>query len=111
MPDSQSSDFFPTFNSEPIVSVNLEDILAQALQALAQSNDLNQLDQVRVDYLGKKGVFTQQMKELGSLDPEQRRSVGQVINHAKEQFQQQLEARKAAAGKCRTGSASSQRAC
>jgi len=76
------------------VSVNIEDIVTQALQALAQAKDLNQLDQVRVDYLGKKGIFTEKMKQLGSLDPEQRRSVGQVINNAKNAFQENLDASK-----------------
>jgi phenylalanyl-tRNA synthetase alpha chain len=73
------------------VSANLEEILAQGLQALAEVKDLNQLDQVRVTYLGKKGAFTLQMKELGKLDPDQRRAVGQVINKAKGEFQKQLE--------------------
>ena len=73
------------------MSANLEEILAQGLQALAEVKDLNQLDQVRVTYLGKKGAFTLQMKELGKLDPDQRRAVGQVINEAKGKFQKQLE--------------------
>jgi phenylalanyl-tRNA synthetase alpha chain len=76
------------------VSATLEEILAQALQQLRDAQDLNQLDLVRVHYLGKKGLFTLQMKELGALDPEQRRAAGQVINQAKDQFQQQLEAQK-----------------
>ena len=76
------------------MSVNIEDIIKQALQALAESQDLNQLDQVRVNYLGKKGVFTQQMKELGNLEPEQRRTAGQVINTAKDAFQAALDSRK-----------------
>lgn len=76
------------------MSASIEDIVTQALQELASATDLSQLDQVRVNYLGKKGLFTQQMKELGSLDPEQRRSAGQVINDAKNTFQEALEARK-----------------
>lgn len=76
------------------MSASIEEILTQALQALADASDLNQLDQVRVNYLGKKGLFTLQMKELGGLGPEQRRAVGQVINTAKDQFQQQLDQRK-----------------
>jgi phenylalanyl-tRNA synthetase alpha chain len=76
------------------VSASIEEILTQALQALANTQDLAQLDQVRVDYLGKKGLFTQHMKELGSLDPEQRKSVGQVINTAKNAFQEALDNRK-----------------
>jgi len=78
------------------VSANLEEILSQGMQALAESTDLTQLDQVRVSYLGKKGAFTLQMKELGKLDPDQRRSVGQVINKAKGEFQQKLEKTKTA---------------
>ena len=76
------------------MSATLEEILAQALQQLRDAKDLNQLDLVRVHYLGKKGLFTLQMKELGALDPEQRRAAGQVINQAKDQFQEQLEAKK-----------------
>ncbi|NOQ77405.1 MAG: phenylalanine--tRNA ligase subunit alpha, partial [Methylococcaceae bacterium] len=78
------------------MSANLEQILSQGLQALAESTDLTQLDQVRVTYLGKKGAFTLQMKELGKLDPDQRRAVGQVINKAKGEFQQKLEETKGA---------------
>ena len=76
------------------MSAILEEILAQALQELAAVNDLIELDKVRVHYLGKKGLFTLQMKELGNLDPEQRRSVGQIINQAKDQVQQQLDSSK-----------------
>lgn len=76
------------------MSASIEEILTQALQQLANATDLNQLDQVRVSYLGKKGLFTLQMKELGSLDPEQRRAAGQVINTAKDRFQVALEDRK-----------------
>jgi len=76
------------------VSATLEEILAQALEQLRDAQDLNQLDLVRVHYLGKKGLFTLQMKELGALDPEQRRAAGQVINQAKDQFQLQLEVKK-----------------
>jgi len=78
------------------VSTNLDEILANALTELAATTDLNQLDQVRVNYLGKKGAFTLQMKQLGQLAPDQRRRVGQAINTAKAQFQQQLEQQKQA---------------
>jgi phenylalanyl-tRNA synthetase alpha chain len=76
------------------MSTSLDELLAQAIQQLATATDLSQLDAVRVHYLGKKGLFTEQMKELGKLDPEQRRAVGQVINQAKDSFQSQLESKK-----------------
>ncbi len=74
--------------------VNISDISQQALQAVAAAADLNQLDQVRVNYLGKKGLFTQQMKELAGLAPDERRAAGQLINNAKEAFEQALSERK-----------------
>jgi len=73
------------------VSANIEEILRQALDALAGVQDLKQLDQIRVDYLGKKGLFTLQMKTLGKMEPEQRKQAGQIINHAKNQLQHALE--------------------
>lgn len=76
------------------MSDNLETLLSQALQALADATDLTRLDDVRVHYLGKKGVFTAQMKTLGQLEPEQRKEAGQVINQAKEAFQDKLDAKK-----------------
>ncbi|PKM10889.1 MAG: phenylalanine--tRNA ligase subunit alpha [Gammaproteobacteria bacterium HGW-Gammaproteobacteria-3] len=78
------------------MSATLQDILTQALQALANAQDLNQLDEVRVHYLGKKGIFTLQMKQLAQLEPEQRRAAGQIINQAKNEFQENIEARKQA---------------
>ncbi len=73
------------------MSANIEEILRQALDALAGVQDLKQLDQIRVDYLGKKGLFTLQMKTLGKMEPEQRKQAGQIINHAKNQLQHALE--------------------
>lgn len=78
------------------MATTLEQILAQALALLDDVKDLNQLDQIRVQFLGKKGEFTQQMKQLGKLDPAQRPVVGQAINQAKAEFQNKLEAKKQA---------------
>jgi phenylalanyl-tRNA synthetase alpha chain len=76
------------------VATTLEQLLVQGVKALTEASDLHQLDQVRVHYLGKKGEFTQKMKELGQLDPAERPRVGQAINQAKNEFERQLETRK-----------------
>jgi phenylalanyl-tRNA synthetase alpha chain len=68
----------------------------QARKQVAEADTLGKLDQVRVHYLGKKGVFTERMKELGTLPAEQRREAGAWINRAKDQFIADLEARKSA---------------
>jgi phenylalanyl-tRNA synthetase alpha chain len=73
----------------------LEEALVHAQRELAEADTLVNLDQVRVQYLGKKGLFTERMKELGSLPPEQRKEAGAVINRARDRFVADLEARKA----------------
>jgi phenylalanyl-tRNA synthetase alpha chain len=72
----------------------MEEILAQAQQQLAACATLAELDQIRVHYLGKKGVFTERMKELGKLPPDERREAGQKINQLRDSFQAALEERK-----------------
>ncbi len=76
------------------MSATLEGLLEKAIIQLSQVDNLIQLDQVRVQYLGKKGEFTLKMKELGKLSPEQRPAVGQAINQVKNEFQQKLEMQK-----------------
>jgi phenylalanyl-tRNA synthetase alpha chain len=75
---------------------SLEEALVQAQRELAEADTLAKLDQVRVQYLGKKGLFTERMKELGKLPPEQRKEAGAEINRAKDQFSADLESRKSA---------------
>ena len=58
----------------------LSELLHQASETIAQAADLNALDQLRVHYLGKKGLLTEQLKSLGQLAPEARREAGQAIN-------------------------------
>lgn len=72
----------------------LEEVLVQAQRELAEADTLVMLDQVRVHYLGKKGLFTERMKQLGTLPPEQRKDAGALINRAKDRFVADLEARK-----------------
>jgi len=48
----------------------------QARQAVDQVKDLKALDEVRVQYLGKKGLLTEQLKQLGKLPADQRPQAG-----------------------------------
>jgi len=67
----------------------------QARDAVAAAADLKALDDIRVQYLGKKGLLTEQLKQLGKLPAEQRPQAGQAINVAKQQVQDAIETRKA----------------
>ena len=68
----------------------------EAEQAISVADDLQTLDQVRVDYLGKKGHLTERMKTLGKLSAEERPKAGQAINQAKQAVQQAIEVRREA---------------
>ena len=74
---------------------NLDALVSQALEAVQQAADINALEQLRVQYLGKKGELTQVMKTLGNIPAEERPKVGAMVNTAKERVQSVLNARKA----------------
>ncbi|HAN54211.1 phenylalanine--tRNA ligase subunit alpha [Stutzerimonas stutzeri] len=74
---------------------NLDALVSQALEAVQRSEDIGALEQVRVQYLGKKGELTQLMQTLGKLSAEERPQAGALINAAKNQVQDVLNARKA----------------
>ncbi|WP_370258116.1 phenylalanine--tRNA ligase subunit alpha [Marinobacter nauticus] len=74
---------------------NLEQLVQDGLNAVEKADNLQALDQIRVEYLGKKGVITQQAKTLGKLSAEERPAAGQKINEAKGQVEQAINARRA----------------
>ena len=71
----------------------LPELVERALAEVAGSGDLAHLDEVRVRWLGKKGLLTEQLKALGALPAADRPAAGQRINDAKQQVQQRLSAR------------------
>ncbi|MBR9866138.1 MAG: phenylalanine--tRNA ligase subunit alpha [Oceanospirillales bacterium] len=74
---------------------NIQILLEQGKQAAEQAISAQDLDQVRVQYLGKKGHLTQLLKGLGALSAEERPQAGAKINEAKQALQDVLNARKA----------------
>lgn len=78
------------------LETNLESTLGTAREAIQACNDLRDLDALRVNYLGKKGVLTDLLKTLGSLPYEERKSAGQAINAAKQEIASLLSDRKVA---------------
>lgn len=73
---------------------DISNLLANALQAVESSNDLQGLDKVRVEYLGKQGELTRLLKSLGSLSPEERPKFGQAVNLAKDNISHSIEERR-----------------
>jgi phenylalanyl-tRNA synthetase alpha chain len=73
--------------------MQLEAIISAAETNINEAQDVNTLDAVRVEYMGKKGKLTDLLKSLGSLSAEERPKAGQKINQAKQQIQQLIQAR------------------
>ncbi len=78
--------------------MDIETILSEAQAAVLAASDEQALDQVRVQYLGKKGALTALLKGLGALDAAERPKAGAAINIAKEKVQELLAQRKSALG-------------
>lgn len=74
----------------------LETLLTSACSGAKAARDTQALEALRVQYLGKKGLITEHLKQLGTLPAELRPQAGQWINDAKQQLQAVLEARRSA---------------
>ena len=73
---------------------NLEPLANEAKAAIAAAEDGATLEQLRVDYLGKKGQITALLKGLGKLSAEERPAAGALINVVKQELQELISARK-----------------
>lgn len=71
-------------------------LLEQAEAAVDSAQDLEQLDRIRVTYLGRKGALTVRLRELGALPADERPTAGQAINAAKRALTKAIEVRRAA---------------
>ncbi len=75
---------------------NLEFMAREARAAIVAAQDSAVLEQLRVDYLGKKGLITDLLKALGGLSAEDRPKAGARINVVKQELQELIGARKSA---------------
>ena len=74
--------------------IELEQLAKQAESSIAGAEDLSVLDDLRVEYLGKKGRLTGLLKGLGSLSAEERPAAGAKINDVKQSLQDLIGQRK-----------------
>jgi phenylalanyl-tRNA synthetase alpha chain len=79
-----------------ISSVDYEAIEQEALSRIAAASDLDALESLRVEFLGKQGSISGLLQTLGSMSPEQRQSEGPKIHALRETVTGALTARKAA---------------
>jgi phenylalanyl-tRNA synthetase alpha chain len=83
------------------MSISLSDLEQQlttlqtaATSAIAACLDLEQLEQLRINYLGKKGELPQILRGMGQLSAEERPAIGAVANQVKDVIQDLLDRQK-----------------
>lgn len=74
----------------------LEDILQEAKNMLLKAENIPDLENVRVHFMGKKGVLTELLKSIGKLSIEERPLIGQAINETKTELTHLLAQRREA---------------
>ena len=58
---------------------------------IEESKTLQKLEEIRVNYMGKKGIFTDLSKKMKDLTAEERPKIGQIINEVKEKISNLLD--------------------
>jgi len=70
---------------------DLQNIVNTALELVAKADEPAALEEVRVNYMGKKGQLTEQLKSLGKLSAEERPKMGAQINQSKQRIQKAIQ--------------------
>lgn len=66
---------------------------AEAESKLSSLENLKDLEELRVRYLGRKGLFTGLLRKLGQVSAEERPRLGKLANQIKEDLEQKFTAR------------------
>jgi phenylalanyl-tRNA synthetase alpha chain len=69
----------------------VEELERQAAAAIEAARTSAELEQIRIEFLGRNGKLTQLLRSLGQVPPEQRREIGLEANRAKATLEARLE--------------------
>ena len=75
---------------------DVEALLAEARDALAQAASAQDVIVARARYLGRKGVVSELLRGIGALPPEERGRFGEAVNRAKREIEAAADARREA---------------
>jgi phenylalanyl-tRNA synthetase alpha chain len=76
------------------LKTRLEAILSEGLATIRNAADNTAVEDIRINLLGRKGLITREMKEMGKLPPELRPEIGKIGNLCKSQLSAAIEERK-----------------
>ncbi|MGC8793411.1 MAG: phenylalanine--tRNA ligase subunit alpha [Bryobacteraceae bacterium] len=73
----------------------LSALAARARERIEAASKREDLEAVRIEALGRKGMLAQISKQLGTLAPEERARIGRLLNAVKQEIEERLAARQA----------------
>ncbi len=76
------------------VEAKLSAVQQRAFEDMSATDSLDDLEKVRVNYLGKKGELSKVLGSMGKLSAEERPRIGAIANKAKTALQAQMDQRK-----------------
>ncbi|WP_400242712.1 phenylalanine--tRNA ligase subunit alpha [Niallia sp. JL1B1071] len=71
----------------------LKELQAEALSRIENSNDMKELNEIRIAYLGKKGPITEVLKGMGKLSAEERPKMGALVNVIRDEITSHIDAK------------------
>jgi len=72
----------------------LRQLQAEAETKLSTLNNLKDLEEIRIQYLGRKGLFTGLLRQIGQVSAEERPRLGKLANEIKAELEQKFNVRK-----------------
>ena len=78
----------------PATMENLDQLRTELLDGVKDAADLEGVERLRVDALGRKGRITEMMKGIGGLAPDERKLAGQALNVLKSEVSEAIDSRK-----------------
>ncbi|MBC7320229.1 phenylalanine--tRNA ligase subunit alpha [bacterium] len=76
------------------MELELNTIRLEALREVSSVDSLEELREVEIKYLGRRGIINQLLKELRDIPPSERPEVGRLINQLKEELSNEIESKR-----------------
>ncbi|MEI6187697.1 MAG: phenylalanine--tRNA ligase subunit alpha [Alphaproteobacteria bacterium] len=74
---------------------DIKQVISELIKTIDHITTLENLEEKRIEYLGKSGILTEEFKKLGILPPEEKKEFGNIINSCKVSLTEKLESHKA----------------
>ena len=75
------------------LKTQLEEIRRKAEESLKEAHIPQDIENLRIKFLGKKGELTAILKQMGKLSPEERPAVGQLANEVRSFIEEKISAK------------------